>query len=48
MSFGIVNAVVSEEILSKDIKQWVVDNSILNEDVPFAVDYTNETFRVWL
>jgi hypothetical protein len=48
VTFGVVNAVIPEEISSKDIQQWVMDNSILNEDVPFAVDYTNKIFRLWL
>jgi hypothetical protein len=49
VSFGVVDAVLTEETLSKGIKQWVMENSTLHEDPnSFAADYTDEAFRLWL
>ena len=48
VSFGVVNAVMSEEILSTNIQQWVLENSSLEDRNSFIVDYTNGIFRLWL
>jgi hypothetical protein len=48
ISFGVVNAVMAEQILSKDIQQWVMENLTLNENRIFVVDYTGDIFRLWL
>jgi hypothetical protein len=48
ISFGVVNAVMTQEILSKDIQQWVMEHSTLHDHNSFIVDYTDEIFRLWL
>jgi hypothetical protein len=48
VSFGVVDAVMTLETSSKDIEQWVMENSTLHEHSSFVVDYTNEIFRLWL
>ena len=48
ISFGAVDAVMTEETLSKDLRQWVIENSILNEHSSFVAGYTDKTFRLWM
>jgi hypothetical protein len=31
-----------------DIRQWVIENSLLNEEDSFHTDYSDNTFRLWL
>jgi hypothetical protein len=48
VSFGVVDVRLTQEILSKDLYQWVLENSILHNENSFIVDYTDERFRLWL
>ena len=48
VSFGVVDALITEEVLSNDIQQWVLENSTMVDCSSFIVDYTNEIFRLWL
>ena len=48
VSFGVANIVLDEKISSEDIHQWVIDNSTLNNNDSFLVDYSDNTFRLWL
>lgn len=48
VSFGIVNTRLTEEILSKPLPKWVLENSSLNDENSFVVDYTGNVFRLWL
>jgi hypothetical protein len=48
VSFGVVDIVMTKEILSKDIQQWVLENSTLHKRKSFFVDYVDNIFRLWL
>jgi hypothetical protein len=48
VSFGVVGAGLKQELFSKDLQQWVLENSTLCEHNSFAVDYTDDVFRLWL
>ena len=48
ISFGVVDIVMTEQIFSKDIQQWVLHNSTLHEHKSFFVDYVDNIFRLWL
>jgi hypothetical protein len=34
--------------LTKGIREWVIENSLLNDNDSFHTDYSDNTFRVWL
>jgi len=48
ISFGVVGAILAVETLSKDLQQWVLENSTLHAQNSFVVDYSDERFRLWL
>jgi len=48
ISFGVVDAGLKEELFPKDLQQWVLENSTLREQNSFAVDYSDDAFRLWL
>jgi len=48
VSFGVVGAGLIQEIFSRDLQQWFLENSTLDERNSFAVDYTDDIFRLWL
>jgi hypothetical protein len=39
---------LTQAIVLKDPQQWVLDNSTLNEQNTFTVDFTDDAFRLWL
>ena len=47
ISFGIVG-IDLEDKLTQNLCQWIQNNSILNQQTPFQVNYTGQTFRLWL
>lgn len=48
VSFGVANMTMDTKILSKGLRQWVLENSFLNDNDLFLTDYSAETFRLWL
>ncbi len=48
ISFGIANVTMESNIISKGIRQWVIENSFLNDEDSFLTDYSDSTFRLWL
>jgi len=48
VSFGVVGTGLTQAIVLKDPQQWVLDNSTLNEQNTFTVDFTDDAFRLWL
>jgi hypothetical protein len=48
VSFGVVGTGLTQTMISKDLQQWVLDNSTLHEQNSFTVDLTDDTFRLWL
>ncbi|CAF3490011.1 unnamed protein product [Rotaria sp. Silwood1] len=48
VSFGVANITMDSKILAKGIREWVLENSFLNDNDSFLTDYSAETFRVWL
>ncbi len=48
VSFGVANMTMDSKILSKDIREWVIENSSLNDKDSFHTDYSDSTFRLWL
>ena len=48
VSFGIANITMESIIESKDIRQWVIENSSLTDQDSFLTDYSDNTFRLWL
>jgi len=48
VSFGLANITINGEILTKGIREWVIENSLLNDNDSFHTDYSDNTFRVWL
>ncbi|CAF0817969.1 unnamed protein product [Adineta steineri] len=47
ISFGIVDIIITKELVSKDIHRWILENSTLYDYKPFFVDYTGNIFRLW-
>lgn len=47
ISFGIVG-IDLEDKLTENLCQWIENNSILNQQTSFQVNYTGQTFRLWL
>lgn len=47
VSFGVANMTMDSKILSKDIREWVIENSSLNDKDSFHIDYSDNTFRLW-
>jgi hypothetical protein len=48
VSFGIANAKLESETVSKGIRQWVIENTSLHDEDSFLTDYSDNTFRLWL
>lgn len=48
ISFGIANITIKPVEESKNIRQWVVENSSLTDQHLFLTDYSDNTFRWWL
>ncbi len=48
ISFGVANAMMESKIVSKGIRPWVIENSLLNDEDSFFTDYSDNTFRLWL
>lgn len=48
VSFGIANITMDSIIGSKDIREWVIENSSLTDQDSFLTDYSDNTFRLWL
>ena len=48
ISFVTVGIIIKEEILTKGLRQWVIENSSLHDPNLFIVDYFEERFRLWL
>ncbi|CAF2937705.1 unnamed protein product [Rotaria sp. Silwood2] len=48
VSFGVANIKIDSKILTKGIREWVLENSFLNDNDTFLTDYSAETFRLWL
>lgn len=48
VSFGVANAKIDEKILTKGIREWIIENSLLNDTDSFHTDYSDNTFRLWL
>jgi hypothetical protein len=48
VSFGVANITMNSTVLSKGLREWVVENSFLNDNDSFLTDYSAETFRLWL
>ena len=48
ISFGIANIAMESIIGSKDIREWVIENSSFTEQDSFLTDYSDNTFRLWL
>jgi hypothetical protein len=48
ISFVTVGIIIKEEILTKGLRQWVIENSSLHDTNSFIVDYFDERFRLWL
>ena len=48
ISFGIANIQLNSTILSKGLRQWLLENSNLPADDSFLTDYSAKTFRLWL
>jgi hypothetical protein len=48
ISFATVGTIIKPEILTKDLRQWVIENSSLCDTDSFVADYFEERFRLWL
>ncbi len=48
VSFGVANMTMGWKTPTTDIRQWVIENSLLNEEDSFHTDYSDNTFRLWL
>ncbi|UJR34199.1 hypothetical protein I4U23_021605 [Adineta vaga] len=48
ISFGVANIQLNSTILSKGIRQWVLENCNLSDNDSFLTDYSANTFRLWL
>ncbi len=48
ISFGVVGNELTKSIASKNLQQWILNNSTLQELNSFIVDCTDDAFRLWL
>ena len=48
ISFATVGSIIKPEILTKGVRQWVIENSSLLDNDSFIADYFEERFRLWL
>lgn len=48
IAFATVGIILPQTILTQGIRQWTIENSSLNENDSFVVDYFEERFRLWL
>lgn len=48
VSFGVANITMDSKKLTKGIREWVIENSLLNDNDSFLTDFSDNTFRLWL